>query len=297
MELIFNSVETIANHRFAKKSNKKNRPLCSKLAFCCYFSFLVQHFGMFVRLTTKRTIITTAMRNFKTIAIALLASILLSSCVVIPGKVSQHKTEVRELNTPTTMKDFCGISVAGAMNVVLNQGDKPSVLIKSNDKEILDKIVIYIKDNTLNIETKKKFLGFNGFTNWDDITIYVTAPTIESLELAGSGNITTDEPIDADNVNVEIAGSGDIDISGGFTCNTLDVEVAGSGNVSFDQLKANRLRTSIAGSGNVSYNNMNVINVSSEIAGSGNIIMKGKASHHSENVLGSGNVDISGLTQ
>ena len=40
MELIFNSVETIANHRFAKKSNKKNRPLCSKLAFCCYFSFL-----------------------------------------------------------------------------------------------------------------------------------------------------------------------------------------------------------------------------------------------------------------
>lgn len=237
------------------------------------------------------------MRNFKTIAIALLASILLSSCVVIPGKVSQHKTEVRELNTPTTMKDFCCISVAGAMNVVLNQGDKPNVLIKSNDKEILDKIVIYVKDNTLNIETKKKFLCFNGFTNWDNITIYVTAPTIESLELAGSGNITTDEPIDADNVNVEIAGSGDIDISGGFTCNTLDVEVAGSGNVSFDQLKANRLRTSIAGSGNVSYNNMNVINVSSEIAGSGNIIMKGKASHHSENVLGTGNVDISGLTQ
>lgn len=237
------------------------------------------------------------MKNFKTIAIALLASILLSSCVVIPGKVSQHKTEVKGLNTLTSMKDFSTICVAGAMNVILNQGDKPCVLIKGSDKELLDKIVIYVKNNTLNIETKKKFFGFNGFTNWDNITIYVTAPTIESLELAGSGNITTDEPIDADNVNVEIAGSGDIDISGGFTCNTLDVEVAGSGNVSFDQLKANRLRTSIAGSGNVSYNNMNVINVSSEIAGSGNIIMKGKASHHSENVLGSGNVDISGLTQ
>lgn len=237
------------------------------------------------------------MRNFKTIAIALFASILLSSCVVIPGKVSQHKTEVRGLNTPTTMKDFCGISVAGAMNVVLNQGDEPCVLIKSNDIEILDKIVIYVKNNTLNIETKKKFLDFYDSINWEDITIYVTTPNIESIELAGSGNITAEKSITADNVNVEIAGSGDIDISGGFTCNTLDVEVAGSGNVSFDQLKANRLRTSIAGSGNVSYNNMNVINVSSEIAGSGNIIMKGKASHHSENVLGTGNVDISGLTQ
>lgn len=237
------------------------------------------------------------MRNFKTIAIALLASILLSSCVVIPGKVSQHKTEVRELNTPTSMKDFSTICVAGAMNVVLNQGEKNCVLIKSNNKDILDKIVIYVKNNTLNIESKKKFLGFYDSINWEDITIYVTTPNIESIELAGSGNITTDEPIDADNVNVEIAGSGDIDISGGFTCNSLVVEVAGSGNVSFDQLKANRLRTSIAGSGDVSYNNMNVINVSSEIAGSGNIIMKGKASHHSENVLGSGNVDISGLTQ
>ena len=232
------------------------------------------------------------MKNFKTIAIALLASILLSSCVVIPG----HKTEVSELNTEASVKDFSGISVAGAMNVVLNQGEKNCVLIKSNDKEILDKIVIYVKNNTLNIETKKKFLGFYDSINWEDITIYVTTPNIESIELAGSGNITAEKSITADNVNVEIAGSGDINISNAFTCNSLVVEVAGSGNVSFDQLKANRLRTSIAGSGDVSYNNMEVTNASSEIAGSGNIIMKGKASHHSENVLGTGNVDTSGLT-
>jgi hypothetical protein len=241
------------------------------------------------------------MKNFKTIAIALLASILLSSCVVIPGKISQHKTEVKGLNTPTSMKDFSAICVAGAMNVVLNQGEKNCVLIKGNDKDILDKIVIYVKNNTLNIESKKKFLGFYDSINWEDInwediTIYVTTPNIESIELAGSGNITAEKSITADNVNVEIAGSGDINISNAFTCNLLVVEVAGSGNVSFDQLKANRLRTSIAGSGDVSYNNMEVTNVSSEIAGSGNIIMKGKASHHSENVLGTGNVDTSGLT-
>ena len=236
------------------------------------------------------------MKNFKTIAIALFASILLSSCVVIPGKISQHKTEVSELNTEASVKDFSGISVAGAMNIVLNQGEKNCVLIKGNDKDILDKIVIYVKNNTLNIESKKKFLGFYDSINWEDITIYVTTPNIESIELAGSGNITAEKSITADNVNVEIAGSGDINISNDFTCNSLVVEVAGSGNVSFDQLKANRLRTSIAGSGDVSYNNMEVTNVSSEIAGSGNIIMKGKASHHSENVLGTGNVDTSGLT-
>ena len=236
------------------------------------------------------------MKNFKTIAIALLASILLSSCVVIPGKISQHKTEVKGLNTPTSMKDFSAICVAGAMNVVLNQGEKNCVLFKGNDKDILDKIVIYVKNNTLNIESKKKFLGFFDSINWEDITIYVTTPNIESIELAGSGNITAEKSITADNVNVEIAGSGDINISNDFTCNSLVVEVAGSGNVSFDQLKANRLRTSIAGSGDVSYNNMEVTNASSEIAGSGNIIMKGKASHHSENVLGTGNVDTSGLT-
>ena len=235
------------------------------------------------------------MKNFKTIAIALLASILLSSCVVIPGKISQHKTEVSELNTEASVKDFSGISVAGAMNVVLNQGKKNCVL-KSKDIEILDKIVIYVKNNTLNIESKKKFLGFYDSINWEDITIYVTTPNIESIELAGSGNITAEKSITADNVNVEIAGSGDINISNAFTCNSLVVEVAGSGNVSFDQLKANRLRTSIAGSGDVSYNYIEVTNASSEIAGSGNIIMKGKASHHSENVLGTGNVDTSGLT-
>ena len=35
MELNFNNVQTIANHRFAKKTNKKNQPLCSKLAISC----------------------------------------------------------------------------------------------------------------------------------------------------------------------------------------------------------------------------------------------------------------------
>ena len=236
------------------------------------------------------------MRNIKTIAIALFASILVSSCVVIPGKLSQHKTEVSELNTEASVKDFSGISVAGAMNVVLNQGDKTSVLIKGNDKDIVDKIVIYVKDNTLNIEPKKKFMGFLGSINWDEVTIYVSTPNIESIELAGSGNITTNKPIDAENVDVELAGSGDINISNAFTCNSLDVEVAGSGNVSFDQLKANSLRTSIAGSGDVSYNNMDATNVVSNIAGSGNIILKGKALKHTQDVVGSGNIDTTGLT-
>lgn len=237
------------------------------------------------------------MKTFKTITIALFASIFINSCVGISGGAFQHDTEVSELNTETTMNSFNGISAGGSMNVVLNQGDKNSVLVKGSDKDILDKIVIYVNDDNLYIETKKKFLEFVGSINLDDITIYVTTPKIESIELAGSGNITANKPINADNVNVKLAGSGDIDISNAFTCNLLDVEVAGSGNVIFEQVTASKVKTSIAGSGNVSYDNMNVVSAISDIAGSGNITLKGKASKHTQNIVGSGNIDTSGLIQ
>ena len=82
------------------------------------------------------------MKTFKTITIALFASIFINSCVGIGGTF-QHDTEVSELNTETTMNSFNGISAVGSMNVVLNQGDKNSVLVKGSNKDILDKIVIY----------------------------------------------------------------------------------------------------------------------------------------------------------
>ena len=235
------------------------------------------------------------MKIFKTIAIALFASIFIYSCVGISVGAFMHDTEVSELNTETTMKNFSGISVAGSMNVVLNQGNKTSVLVKGSDKDALDKVVIYVNDGNLYIKTKKKFLGFVGSINLEDITIYVTTPKIESIELAGSGNITTDKPINADNVNVELAGSGDIDILNAFTCNLLDVQIAGSGNATFEKVIANSLKTSIAGSGNVSYNNIDVVSAASDIAGSGNITLKGKASKHTQDIVGSGNVGTTEL--
>ena len=246
-----------------------------------------------VRLTRKKN---TIMKHFKTIALALFASILVSSCVVVPGKLSQHKTEVEELNTKTSMKKFTGVYVAGSMKVMLSQGDSSSVTIKGDNKEALDKLVIYVKNDNLNIEVKKKFMGFEGSNNFDDITIHVTAPTIKSIELAGSGSITTQTPISASNVDVQMAGSGTINIAKVLSCTMLEVEMAGSGNVLFSQVSANVVNTSVAGSGDVAFNNMDVVNVNSSIAGSGNIILKGKAARHTQNVAGSGNVDDSGLT-
>lgn len=237
------------------------------------------------------------MRNFKFLAIALLIAISVSSCIVVPKRISQHKTEVGHLNTVTAMKDFDGISVAGAMNVVLVQGNGPSVQVKGDNKETFDQLVIYVEDNTLIIDSKDnaKFFGFMGSNSFDDITVYVTMPSIKAIELAGSGNITASEAINADDVDVEIAGSGNIEFKGSFSCNRLSVSVAGSGDATFNKIKANKITTSIAGSGNVAYYNMGVTNVDSEIAGSGNIILDGKVAHHTENIIGSGNVDTSHL--
>ncbi|MBR5087676.1 MAG: DUF2807 domain-containing protein [Muribaculaceae bacterium] len=235
------------------------------------------------------------MRKIQTLAIVVISTLLLSSCVV--GNARTHKTQVKNINQETAMSRFDGISVAGSMNVELIQGDEYSVLVKGADSESFDKLVIYVKDNTLNIETKNEFFDFVSTNNMREVTVYVTTPDIKDISCAGSGTLTAKKPINTGTLHLSIAGSGDVAFNDQLSCNNLKVDIAGSSDVTFKHLKADILKTSIAGSGSVVYKDMDVDEAVSSIAGSGKIILQGKVSKHSEDVAGSGNIDTKGITQ
>lgn len=231
------------------------------------------------------------MNRMKSLSLLALTVMLVSSCVHI-SIGDNHETEVTAINQVTSMNTFDKIGVSGAMSVCYEQDSACTVRVEA-PQAVFDKLVIYVKDKELHIGIKDGvYIGIN--THLDQVKVYVTAPTLTDIDLAGSGSFSVTTALTVNDLNVDLAGSGHIIISQ-LSCHDLDVEVAGSGNATFQQVTARKVNTEVAGSGKVTYNTLQAERANSEIAGSGKIILSGSVQQHHETISGSGDIDTSGL--
>jgi len=105
-----------------------------------------------------------------------------------------------------------------------------------------------------------------------------------NLNLAGSGKL--DLPVSIKNLNANIAGSGNIKLSG--NAEVLKCEIAGSGNLEGAALKATASHVNIAGSGNVKVHAVSEIHA--KIVGSGDVIYTGNPTIEKSKSIGSGSI-------
>lgn len=213
----------------------------------------------------------------------------LGSCVM-NSTTANRSTEVQQVNRATAMNPFDEVDLAGGMNVVLEQGTTYSVRVES-PATAFEHVVIYVADHTLHIGNKHLQ---SGSLPADSVTVYVTTPSLNEIELSGAGNITSAQPLNATDMHIELTGSGNIDIAT-LTCTDLDVELVGSGNITIGTLHASDIDTGITGSGNVAYKNISARRAESEISGSGTITLSGHVDIHHEEISGNGTIDTKGL--
>jgi len=225
------------------------------------------------------------------------------------GRTNDTPTQVHEVGQETAMQPFEELNVAGPFNIIYEQGVTNSVRVEGTIEQ-LEKITIYVKDNELIIDQRKDEDGniFKG------MRIFVTSTAIDGIEIAGSGTVTVPKVLNTNDLNLEVAGSGEVTLTQ-LNCKSLHNEIAGSGKVTTGAIQAekvmneiagsgdidiaglicNNLSNEIAGSGDIVINNMNVDVVESNIAGSGDITLVGKVGRHTEDIVGSGSVNTSGL--
>lgn len=228
----------------------------------------------------------------KTILLFVIA-VLNATCMnssVTTNSGNTHESVVSALNTKTKVNEFRNIEVAGPLNVIVTKDRRCSVTVEGDNQEALNSLVVYVEDNTLIVTTKR-----GSRVNMDQLRVQVTAPTVEGLEMTGSGNLSTMSDFTAKDAHMTVTGSGNIVMSNPFTCQKMTIETTGSGNISVNTLKAKLLTTSITGSGDVQFNNLDVKDAVSEITGSGNINLRGKVGNHTKHVTGSGNIDTLGM--
>ncbi|RPD98788.1 DUF2807 domain-containing protein [Aureibaculum marinum] len=199
-----------------------------------------------------------------------------------------------------TVSDYDKIGVAGSFDVELIEASEGDITIEGEDN-LLRYIITEVDGKELKIKWKR---GIRIRTS-KKIKITVPFKDINEIALAGSGDITSNATITADEFKINLAGSGDIDlklkvvklksaISGsgdlslrGETIN-FDCAVSGSADVDADDLITDNSTIRVSGSADVSIHVNQVLDA--VVSGSGDISYKGNPKKNISKVSGSGSV-------
>jgi hypothetical protein len=227
----------------------------------------------------------------KTLQFAFMALITVAG---MAGRAVAQSEETRPVS------GFNGISSGGSFTVNVKINGTESLRLKG-DAADLRKIETVVENGVLRIRIPHEYqhepIGH--------VDVFVTARSLSSVTLGGSGSIDVDgvvkgstvkvsmggsgtirTAVESGDLNVSVAGSGNIDLTG--KADDAHISVAGSGNCKGANLKVNTADISIAGSGDVRLDVEKTL--SARIAGSGSILYSGNATVANVSSAGSGRV-------
>lgn len=209
--------------------------------------------------------------------------------------VGPTETETRSVGS------FSRLELKIDAEVILTQGPQREVRVEAQ-RNILDVLETEIDGDQLQIE-----YGHARVVGHDPVRVYVTAPTLDELEVSGSGELRTAAPwlaanqslrvkvsgsgdadltlTAADGLRTAISGSGEVKLHGAASSN--NVTISGSGKVSAYDLSTQDTYVSISGSGKAYVTAARTL--STDISGSGSVYYHGNPTVSSR-ISGSGKV-------
>lgn len=113
---------------------------------------------------------------------------------------------------------FTGISVGGAFEVYLTQGEPQEVVVETQ-ANYSENIVTDVDGSVLNISSK-------GLKNVKELNIYITAPKLKMLDVSGAAEVRGQNLIVAE--HLQLSGSGASEVSLEIQCTTLETSVSGA---------------------------------------------------------------------
>lgn len=189
------------------------------------------------------------------IAVSLIFTLLLTNCT------RAQQREVRKVS------DFTGIGLQISADIYLSQASDYKVEIEA-DADYLENIETVVEGDMLKIKTKSHF----NFSFHDKkVKIYISMPTINKLNISGSGDIIAQTPIKTENLESKISGSGNVKIEN-LSVKSLNLSISGSGDINIAGTDvAESASYSISGSGDIDNQNLQCKKVEIQVSGSGDI--------------------------
>lgn len=201
------------------------------------------------------------------------------------GKNKKIKGNGNVITETRTTSGYDGITAGGSFEVILVKGKEGKITIEGEENILpyieteVDAGILKIKyEKNINIRTTKR------------LTVTVPFKDIESIALAGSGNISSKDIIKANDLSVSLGGSGNIDLK--IDSDTTKTNIGGSGNIELSGT-TNEIKCSIAGSGSIRAYELTTNEVNANIAGSGSIKITVKEKINAK-LVGSGSIYYKG---
>lgn len=188
-----------------------------------------------------------------------------------------------------TVKSFNGVAAAGPINVVLTIGSTESCRLEG-DAEALESIVTEVKGNILIIRPQTSITSWSRKYEGKKITAYVTAKSISSLAVSGSGSMVVNGKVDAQSLATTISGSGSIKATADV--DNLSAVISGSGSINLSGT-ADHAKIVMSSSGAFAGKSFSVSTLSATISGSGQVNIKADQSIKAV-ISGSGSINYSG---
>ena len=220
------------------------------------------------------------MRTIQLLFLAAILSVTIISCDKVNGK-GEPVVEER------TVTGYHAISLSMSATVYFTTADNYSMTVHAQEN-LMPYIITEVEGDRLVIKEKN---GVN-FGTFDPITVTITAPSVDDLDISGSGDINVGSTWSGSTLSTNISGSGNINmvnieagtfkanISGsgsilasGGTTDYADLTISGSGNIDVRMVYADTTYATISGSGNI-YTQVNKM-LDATISGSGNIFYLG----------------------
>lgn len=196
------------------------------------------------------------------------------------------------------LKPFSEIVLQDNIKVYLSQGESQLIEVRGQEN-IIALLNTGISGNTWEIELDKCI------STQEALEIHISLPSLEYIELNGSGSIKSKNSFKGELMSIfldgsgdmhldlqvkeletELNGSGDLQLMG--STKKHDIKLDGSGDIIADNLISDVVNIKVNGSGDVRVNVSYEIDV--DVNGSGDVYYKGQVKKISSKVDGSGNL-------
>ena len=196
------------------------------------------------------------MKNLKVLLSALFLIAITTSCTFAQNKVLTTKT--------FPLQSFTSVESDIVGSIIYTQSSKVSIQAEG-DKELIDNLRVNEKNGVLKVTHVLKI----NIKNKKKLTLYISSPTIVSIDSDGVGNWVMKGKVKADNLKIEFDGVGNFEAFD-LESNKIKVDYEGVGNLSLGG-SANFLVIESEGVGSVNAENMRAKNAIIKSSGVGSV--------------------------
>lgn len=147
--------------------------------------------------------------------------------LLVPSLLAQVRGNGNVEKQERNLGDFTGIEVRSGIDLIVNQGDQPNVVIET-DENLQKYIITEVESGILKI-----YVQTNARINRSSaMDAHVTVARIEKIRVSGGGDVQSRGLINADAISIALSGGGDLQFD--LTARRAKCDVSGGGDVSLD---------------------------------------------------------------